>query len=163
LEPARREVSSQGTYTLVNRTGKPLSRVPLSGHWSWRDVAWTMNGAKYAPENRAGLYVFTPPHALAPVDSLRVGWAFTATEPTGISKNGNGLMEFALPSSVVLTGFDSANLAPYLGFRPEVGVKDKENGTDPKEYTDDFYVGTTPAGIPMAENWYSTHITVDAP
>jgi ABC-2 type transport system permease protein len=163
LEPAQREVASHGTYTLVNRTEQSLARVPLTGNWSWRDVAWTMNGARYAPENRAGLYVFTPARPLAPGDSLRVGWTFRATEPVGISKNGNGLMEFALPSSVVLTGFDSANLAPILGYRPEVGVKDKENGTDPKEFTDDFYVGKTAPGIPMADCWYDTNIRVDAP
>jgi len=42
-------------------------------------------------------------------------------------------------------------------------VKDKENGTDPKEFTDDFYAGRTAAGIPMAESWYDTEIRVDAP
>jgi len=163
LDPAQRQVTSRGTYTLVNRTDKPLTRIPLSGAWTWQDVSWTMNGGKYGPENRAGLYVFTPAQPLAPGDSLRVGWSFRAVEPVGISKNGSGLMEFTLPSSTVLTGFDSANLAPYLGFRPEVGVKEDENGTDPKEYADDFYVGTTRAGIPMAETWYDTNIRVDAP
>ena len=163
LEPAKRWLKSAGTYTLVNRTEGPLRAIPLSSGLEWRNVRWTMNGAAAKPEQRAGLNVFKPEPALAPGESLRVGWSFEATEPSGISKNGSGRMEFILPSSVVLTGFDSANLAPYLGYRADVGVEEEKNRADPREFTDDFYVGVTRAGLPMAENWFDTRIRVDAP
>ncbi|MEP7028512.1 MAG: M1 family aminopeptidase [Candidatus Eisenbacteria bacterium] len=163
LEPKKRWIRSKGTYTFVNRTAAPLRAVPLSAGFEWKNVSWSMNGAPAKPEARAGLYVFTPEPALAPGDTLRVGWSFEAVEPLGISKNGSGQMEFILPSSVVLTGFSSANMAPYLGYQPDVGVREEENKTDPKEYPDDFYVGVTRAGLAMAENWFHTRIRVDAP
>src|SRR5678816_561135 len=72
-------------------------------------------------------------------------------------------MEFCLPSSVVLTGFSSTNMSPYLGWQPGVGVEDDKNAADPKEYTDDFYQGVTRAGIGMAENWYDVHMKVSLP
>ena len=163
LEPAQRFVRSRGTFTFVNRTGKPLRAIPLSRGFDWRRTAWTLNGAPASPEDRAGLCVFTPPRPLAPGDSTRIGWSFEATEPRGISRNGAGLMEFTMPSSVVLTGFGSTDLAPHLGYEPSVGVEEDRNQADPREYADDFYVGITPAGIPMAEAWYDTRMRVTVP
>jgi hypothetical protein len=107
--------------------------------------------------------VFHLDRPLAPGEKNRIGWSFEAAEPGGISKNGAGRMEFVLPSSVVLTGFGGANVAPYLGYEPSVGVEEDKNEPDPREYADDFYVGTTPAGIPMAESWFDTHMKVTVP
>jgi hypothetical protein len=163
LEPARRWVKSQGSFDLVNRTGAPLKAIPLSRGLNWKKTSWTLDGRAVSPEDRAGLCVFTPPHPLAPGERVRIGWSFEADEPDGVSKNGNGLMEFAMPSSVVLTGFGSTNLAPYLGYEESVGVEEDKNRADPKEYSDDFYVGVTKAGIPMAESWYDTHMKVTVP
>ena len=163
LDPKHRSLTSVGSYRLVNFTDAPLRAIPLTGGLGWKKVQWQMNGAKAEPENRAGLYVFHPEPPLAPGDTMSVHWSFTAQEPKGISKNGAGNMEFVLPSSTVLTGFDGANLAPQLGWLPDVGVREDENRADPREFADDFYAGTTRAGIPMAENWFDTHITVDAP
>src|SRR5689334_8985900 len=108
IDPPHRSVKSKGTYTLANLTTAPLRKIPLTGGLDWKDVSWTMNGTSAKPENRAGLYVFTPAAPLAPGDTMKVGWSFAAEEPHGISKNGAGTMEFVLPSSVVLTGFSSA-------------------------------------------------------
>ena len=163
IDPKARSLTSAGSYTLVNRTGKALSAIPLTGGIAWKKVSWQMNGQKAEPENRAGLYVFHPSPPLAPGDTMTVHWTFTAQEPMGISRNGAGTMEFILPASVVLTGFDSANLAPQLGWLPDVGVREDENRADPREYADDFHAGTTRAGLPMAESWFNTRITVDAP
>ena len=94
-----------------------------------------MNGADAKPENRAGLYVFHPEPPLAPGDTMtRRLDVRRAQEPMGISKNGAGNMEFILPSSAVLTGFDSANLAPQLGWLPDVGIREDKNKADPREY-----------------------------
>jgi ABC-type transport system involved in multi-copper enzyme maturation permease subunit len=163
IDPGKRLVTSSGTYALINRTGAPLEQIPLTGGIDWKDVRWTMNNAQVKPENRAGLYVFRPKRPLAPGDSMTIGWYFAAEEPHGISRNGAGTMEFVLPSSVVLTGFDGANLAPQLGWLPDVGVREDENRADPREFPDSFYVGTTRAGLPMAESWFNTHIVVNAP
>jgi len=163
IDPARRHVTSRGVYQLVNRTSQPIAAIPLSAGFNWRHVGWTMDGRTATPENRAGLYVFHLPEPLAPGASTRIGWSFDSVDPNGVSKNGAGLMEFALPSSVVLTSFASANLGPWLGYEPDVGVEDDKNKADPREYPDDYYLGVTPAGMPMAENWFDTHLRITVP
>jgi len=163
LEPEKRWVKSRGSYQLINRTGAPLQAIPLSRGLDWKKTEWTLNGKPAKPEDRAGLCVFWPEQPLAPGDSVRIGWSFEAEEPNGISKNGAGLMEFVMPSSVVLTGFSSANLAPYLGYEPSIGVEEDKNKADPKEYADNFYVGVTRAGMAMAEDWYNTRMRVTVP
>ncbi|MGH7743124.1 MAG: hypothetical protein ACRENS_14015, partial [Candidatus Eiseniibacteriota bacterium] len=163
IDPAHRLVKSQGVYELTNRTARPLQAIPLSSGMNWRHTAWTLDGRKSTPENRAGLNVFHLEQPLAPGEHVNVGWSFDAEEPNGVSKNGMGPMEFVLPSSVVLTSFSSANLGPYLGYQTEVGIEDDKNKADPREYADDFYVGETPAGIPMAESWFHTHLRVTVP
>lgn len=163
IDPARRHVKSAGFFDLVNQTGAPLKAIPLSRGLDWKKVAWSMNGDSTKPEDRAGLCVFTPAKPLAPGERVRIGWSFEADEPHGISKNGGGLMEFCLPSSVVLTGFSSANMSPYIGWQPAIGVEEDKNAADPKEYADDFYEGVTKAGIGMAENWYDVHMKVSLP
>jgi hypothetical protein len=89
LDPARRSFRTDGSYLLVNRSDKPLSRVPLTGGFHWEDASWTMNGAPYKPEDRTRLFVFTPPAPLAPGDSLRVGFSYHGRYPAGITKNGS--------------------------------------------------------------------------
>jgi hypothetical protein len=163
IDPPNRSLSSNGTYMLVNRTTGTLRAIPLTGGLDWTNVFWKMNNVKVEPENRAGLYVFHPEPPLAPGDSVRISWAFDAHAPKGISRNGAGSMEFILPSSVVLTGFGSTNMAPLLGWQPDVGVREDENRADPREYSDDFHVGTTRAGIQMADSWFNTRIVVTAP
>src|SRR6185369_14156263 len=135
---------SAGTWDLVNRRDQPLAAIPISSGTAWKHTKWTMNGKAYTPEARAGLNIFRPGKPLAPGDHVTIGWSFDAQVPGGVSKNGAGRMEFILPSSVVLTGFSSVNMAPYLGYIPDVGVEEDKNKPDPKEYPDDFYVGNTP-------------------
>jgi hypothetical protein len=163
IEPRRHWVKSAGTYTLVNRLGAPLETIPLSTGLQWKKTTWKLDGRATEPENRAGLEVFHLARPLAPGDSVRVTWSFEAAEPNGISKNGGAEMEFILPASVVLTGFGSANLAPILGYDPNTGIEEEKNRADPREYSDDFYKGITPAGIPMAESWFDTHLKVTVP
>jgi hypothetical protein len=163
IDPAHRMVRSRGTYELTNRTAQSLSAIPLSSGPNWRETGWTLNGAKATPENRAGLNVFHLDKPLAPGERIDIGWSFSANEPAGTSKNGAGTMEFALPSSIVLTSFSSANLGPYLGYQTEIGVEEDKNKADPREYASDYWKGETPAGIPMAESWFDTHLRVTVP
>ena len=138
IEPARRWIANRGTYDLVNEHEKALPRFALSGGQHWRKVSWTLDGKPYKPENRTGLYVFTPPAPLAPGGHVRVGFQLEGAFPQGVSRNGGGSMEFILPSGVVLTSF-SPTFTPVVGYAEEVGRKEGENDYEPRVYPDDFY------------------------
>lgn len=137
LEPENRFLKSQGTYVLLNDRPAPLARFALTGGPHWKKVAWTINGKAYEPENRSGLYVFTPPGGLSPGQKLAIGFRFEGRIPEGITENGGGASEFILPSGVVLTAF-STSMVPQVGFDEGRGVED-ENRYEPKVYPPDFY------------------------
>ena len=145
LEPAAGAFHTKGSYRLVNSTDADLRRFALTGGRHWKDVAWTVDGAEAKPEDRTGLYVFTPPAPLPPGATVEVGFDFHGRFPDGISENGDRTMEFILPSAVVLTSF-SPSFVPVVGYLEEVGV-DKDNRTDPKEYPPDHYKGVTRAAF----------------
>ena len=83
----------------------PLARFALTGGPHWEKVRWTLDGKPYKPEDRSGLYVFTPPAPLPPggrrPGRLRVRGA---SSPRG-SQERRRHQEFILPSGVVLTSF----------------------------------------------------------
>jgi ABC-2 type transport system permease protein len=141
LDPARGRLQVEGTYDLLNNQDKPIRQIPLSGGLHWESPAWTFDGEPARPENRSGLYVFTPLKQLLPGGSARVGFKFAGALPRGITRKGGGTNEFILPSGVVLTSF-STSFAPRLGFFEDVGIDD-ENKYESKEYPDDFYEGQT--------------------
>ncbi|RKH20428.1 hypothetical protein D7X74_03900 [Corallococcus sp. CA047B] len=161
LEPEASAFRTQGTYTLVNRQATPLARFALSGGDAWKDVRWTVEGKDAAPEDRSGLYVFTPSPPLVPGATLKVGFQFQGRVPDGASREGGTLKEFILPSGVVLTSFEPT-FAPVVGYLEERGVDPKENRYEPRVYPDDFYVGPTEAawgtGTP-----FTTRIRLSAP
>jgi len=119
-----------------------------------------MNGAEAKPEDRTRLYVFAPPAALQPGDSVTIGFRYHGAFPQGISKNGGSVDEFILPSGVVLTSF-APSFVPVVGYMEEIGV-DKENKYEPRLYPDDFYEGITK---PMFGTGYpfTTRIRITAP
>ncbi len=160
LEPARRQFRVEGSYSLINAEEKPLARFAFTGGTHWTDVAWTMNGAEYEPEDRTRLYVFTPPAPLQPGDTLRIGFRYQGRFPKGITKNGRGASEFVLPSGVVLTSF-SPSFVPVPGFQEEIGV-DKDNRYEPRVYPDDFYIGPTKP-IFGARSPFTTRIRITVP
>ncbi|MEO5617474.1 MAG: hypothetical protein ABIS67_06855 [Candidatus Eisenbacteria bacterium] len=163
IDPKKRWIKSRGYFDLVNHTGAPLRAIPITGDMGWKNVSWTLNDSLHSPEERAGLRVFHFDPPIPPEQGVRIGWAFDSGVPYGISKNGAGQMEFILPSSVVLTGFSSTNLGPYIGYQPDLGVEADKNQADPREYRDDFHLGRTPAGIAMAESWFNTRMRVTLP
>ena len=137
LEPARSWFQVQGTYRLRNHRQEPLAQVPITAGFHWQDLKWTLDGADYTPEDRAGLYVFTPAAPLEPGQELAIGFSYHGKYPSGINKNGGGAREFILPSGVVLTSF-GPSFAPQLGFTEEIGIDD-DNRYEPREYPADYY------------------------
>jgi len=160
LDPARSGLNVSGTFDLVNNGDKPLRQIPVTGGLHWRNVRWTFDGKDATPNDRAGLYVFTPAEPLKPGGRARLGFAFDGAFPYGVSKNGGGNMQFILPSGVVLSGF-STSFAPTLGFDGGVGVDD-ENKFDTKEYPDDFYVGQTESAF-GSRMPFKTRVKVSGP
>ncbi len=163
IEPKRGTIATRGEYTLMNRTDDTLRQVALTGGLFWKHVRWTVNGDSAHPENRAGLYVFTPAAPLAPGDRMRVGYAFDGRFPDGVSKNGGGTMEFVVPSAAVLTGFSNVGLGPLIGYQAGIGVEADKNASDPREYPADYYRQRLPGGMPMFEGWADTRIRVNSP
>jgi len=160
LEPARHFLHTKGEYTLFNDTGKPLGRFPVTKGAHYRNLRWTLEGAEYAPEDRAGLEIITPPAPLAPGASLHLGFEFEGNYPEGATKNGGGTGNFVLPSGVVLTSF-GPEFVPVVGFVESVGVDD-DNKSDPKVWPRDWYEGITKSGfgnnLPQ-----TTKVTIHAP
>lgn len=152
LEPEASAFRMKGTYTLVNRHDAPLKRFALSGGDAWTDVRWTLEGKDVTPEDRAGLYVFTPSAPLVPGATLKVGFQYQGRVPDGVSRAGGSLNEFILPSGAVLTS-EGTTFAPVVGYQEERGVDPQENRYEPRVYPDDFHEGRTEAawgsGLPF--------------
>jgi len=160
LEPARGRLKVAGWYDLKNNQDKPITRIPVSGGLHWESPRWTLDGRADAPDNRSGLYVFTPKAPVPPGGTVRLGFAFEGAFPAGVTKKGGGTSEFVLPSGVVLTSFGTS-FAPWVGFAETVGVDD-ENKTDSKEYPDDYYLGLTES-FAGSRTPYTTRVTVTGP
>ena len=62
IEPAERSVAVDGAYTFRNHRDYAYDRFPLTAG-PWEPIEWTLGGEPYEPENRDGLYVFTPGRA----------------------------------------------------------------------------------------------------
>lgn len=160
LEPAASSFRLAGTYTLINRTGKPLRSVPVTAGPHWNDVHWTWDGIEANPQDQTGLYIFTPKSPLGSGDSAVLGFRYKGRYPDGITKNGGGGAEFILPSAVVLTGVGTS-FAPVLGYIEEIGV-DKDNQYEARHFPDDFYLGRTEPGFGSGA-LMKTRIKVSAP
>ncbi|MBK7642761.1 MAG: ABC transporter permease subunit [Planctomycetes bacterium] len=160
LEPERGFLHTRGEYTLMNDTGRPLESFPVTKGAHYRNVHWTLGGAEYTPEDRAGLEIFTPEAPLAPGGTLQLGFELEGVFPEGSTKNGGGTENFVLPSGVVLTSF-GPEFVPVVGYLDSVGV-DADNKSDPKVWRRDWYEGVTKSGfgnnLPQ-----TTKITIHAP
>ncbi len=160
LEPAASRLSSSGSYELVNDEEEPLRRFAFTGGRHWRELAWSLDGEPYEPEQRSRLYVFTPPEPLAPGERLRLGFSFSGHYPDGMSKNGGGRGEFVLAGGVVLTSV-SPGFLPVLGYDEGTGVDD-DNRYDPPDHDADFYLETVP---PMlgSQRPFTSRVRIDLP
>jgi ABC-type transport system involved in multi-copper enzyme maturation permease subunit len=160
VDPPKHWLSSEGAFTLVNGLEEPLVQIPLTGGLHWKNLSWTLNGAEYKPEDSQHLYVFTPDRPLAKGDSVVIGWRWDGRFPGGVTKNGENTGEFILPSGVVLTGFEPS-FAPVIGYMEDVG-QTKENRTEPRRYTRDYWKGMTRASY-GATSWFPARIAITGP
>ena len=167
LYPATRTYSVHGTLTLVNYHKFPLMAFAITPSLRAANLKWTLEGKAYTPDNRARLYVFTPPSGnLMPGQSVKVGFACDIPDP-GPTKDGLGNvndasgMEFITPSAVVLTAF-SPRLMPENGYDGGIGAggEDQRDAADPTivnplhEGGEALFGSATP---------FSLHLTVTAP
>jgi hypothetical protein len=160
LEPERRWFRTKGSFELVNSTDEVIERFPITGGPHWENLSWRLNGQPYQPEDRQGLFLFSPSTPLAPGGRCSVGFEFEGVFLDGFSKNGEGSEEFILPSGVVLTA-TGPSFVPMVGYLESIGVT-KDNEYDSKEYPDDFYEGVTGAAFgPDAPQ--TTRIRITAP
>ncbi len=160
LDPARGRLEVSGRYDLKNNKEKPIAQVPISGGLHWESPRWTLDGRDVRPDNRAGLFVFSPAAPLPPGGTIRLGFKFSGAFPAGVTRKGGGTNEFILPSGVVLTSFGTS-FAPWVGFVDSVGVDD-ENKTESKEYPDDYYLGPTESFV-GSRSPFTTRVTVSGP
>ena len=160
VDPAKRWLSSAGSFTLVNGLDTTLTQIPLTGGVHWNHLEWTLDGQPYKPDDRRYLYVFKPERPLAKGDSVVIGWKWDGRLPKGVTKNGGNTDEFVLPSGVVLTGF-TPSFAPVLGFMEDVG-ETKDNKTEPRKYPRDYWKGVTRGGY-GATAWFPARIAVTGP
>ena len=161
LEPAAGAMKVEGTYDLVNRTGGPLRQIPLTLGRHLRDPAFTLNGSAYKPDNRSGLFLFTPPAPLPEGESVRVGFRYQGRLPDGPSARGGRVNKFIVPSSVMLSSLGD-NFVPVVGFMEERGVVE-ENRAEERVYAPDFHVGDTPSILPGAGAPFRTRIRISTP
>ena len=160
LDPKKHWLSSEGTLTLVNPLDTMLTQIPLTGGRHWKNLAWTMNGAEYKPDDSQRLFIFTPPRPLAKGDSVVVGWKFDGRFPDGITRRGENTSEFILPSGIVLTGF-GPSFMPVIGYQEQVG-ETRENRMDARRYSRDYWKGITRASY-GATAWFPARISVTGP
>ena len=71
-------------------------------------------------------------------------------------------MEYVLPSSVVLTGFEAPTMVPIVGMVKDMAPEQKER-LEPKQYPDDFNTAVLPAELGIGERGYDARIRVTVP
>lgn len=160
LEPEDRSFETRGTYEMYNHLDEPLEQLPFTLNPVAEDVGWTLDGADFEPQDRAGLWVFDLPEPLLPGATVEVGFELSGRHPFGATSNGGGASTFILPTGVVLHAFEPTFL-PLPGFLDGYGV-DEENSFEPRDFPDDHFeeVLAPAIGLPMP---FSTRVQVTAP
>ena len=110
FEPRQHSFHTAGTYTLLNAEKVALRQIALTLGGHVPSCLWTLDGARFEPENRTGLFVF----------GLRVRWR-RATRSESVSTCGplrcvtrNARMGSHEPSGVVLTSFSPTSFRSLL-------------------------------------------------
>lgn len=160
LSPESSSMDVDGSFTMVNRSETPLRQLAFTVGPSFEGVTWTVDGIGLSHDDRSGLHVLTVPDAVAPGREARVGFAYRAVTPNGITRNGGGVSEFILPSGVVLHTL-GPNLMPIPGFVDGIGV-DERNRSEPREVGDDFWTETLApvSGLGLS---FTSRVEVTAP
>lgn len=130
LEPRNRRMRVVGAFAMRNDTTAPMPQVAFTAGHAFESVSWSVDDVRVEADDRSGLHVVTLPSPLAPGASTRVGFAYAATVPRGLSRNGGGASEFILPSSVVLHTLDT-NFLPVPGLVAGIGEGPPTASTHP--------------------------------
>ena len=151
IEPRRRSVAVQGSYTFFNHRDRPYEQLPLTAG-PWERLEWTLDGAVHRPRNHSRLFVFDLEEPLAPGDSVTIGFSYDLVYLPGMSRRPESLDQFVLESGVML-GHHALSFAPWPGYASAIGVDD-DNRPRPRDYPDDFHEGITEArsgwgGVPF--------------
>ncbi len=147
LFPASRSLEVVATYTIRNPHAQPMAEIPLTLGQHMKSSDWKVDGVSTDPsaknqpdpcvENRSGLFIIRPAHALAANQTVQVSFRCEGGFPQGWSRLSSGASEFILPTGVVLTSF-SPSFLPIVGFADGVGV-DEKNSRDAREYPPDHW------------------------
>jgi hypothetical protein len=160
LDPGERSASVSGAYTFLNHRDTAVRELPLTAG-PWEPIEWTLDGEPVEPDDRSGLFVFTPEEPLGPGGSLTVGFEYGLRHPRGLSTKAGGSGQFILESGVVLTAF-APTFAPVPGYLPGIGV-DEDNRYDQREYPDDFFEGETEPALGWGGKPMTTRIRITVP
>ena len=142
IEPRRRSVAVQGSYTFFNHRDYPYEQLPLTAG-PWERIEWTLDGAAHNPQNRSNLFLFDLEEPLAPGDSVTIGFSYDIVYLHGMSRRPESLEQFVLESGIML-GHHSLSFVPWPGYASGIGVDD-DNRPSPRDYPDDFHEGITEA------------------
>ena len=159
IDPEQRWLSSVGSMRLVNRHDEPMARIPLTGGQAWEELEWTLDGEDYEPENRSGLYLFTPDEPLRKGQMVEIGFSFEGRDDQG-TVNGGGAATFVQPSGVVLTGF-GPSFVPVVGWSEGIGV-DQDNSYESRHWPDDFHEGVTASAFGSGQA-FTTRVSITGP
>lgn len=129
IEPARREMSVDGTYDLVNRTSNPMTTLPFTVPFTFGPVQWRVGGEPATSSGVSGLERLALSAPLAPGDTVRVGFRYTARINAGVSTNGGPVDAFVLPSGVLLST-QRGDFLPIPGYREVTTVLAAVSNTD---------------------------------
>jgi ABC-type transport system involved in multi-copper enzyme maturation permease subunit len=160
LEPSTGSMRIAGAYAMLNDTGAAVARLPFTVGPGTESVTWTIDGEVAKPENRAGLHLLTlaPPRPAG--EGVRVGFAYRAVVPRGITRNGGGAPEFIRPSGVLLSTLDR-HFLPLPGFVEGVGV-DRHNRAEPAELPEESWRADLPPIIGSTRP-FTSRMEVTAP
>jgi len=142
LEPALGQMKVRGEFEVVNRAQGAVRRLPFTVGRGFESVAWSVEKARVAHEDRSGLHVIPLARPLLEGGRIRVGFSYLARAPHGATRNGGGVSEFILPAGVVLDTLGQ-NFLPTPGFVAGIGV-DRENRVEPAEVGVDHWRGVLP-------------------
>jgi ABC-type transport system involved in multi-copper enzyme maturation permease subunit len=160
LFPERGRYRIQGNYDLVNPAEEPLREILVTAGQHWENLSWSFDDKPHTPVDRSRLFLFAPPAPLKQGQTARIGFSHQGAIPRGISKRGGDLMEFILPSGVVLTSF-GLSIVPALGYVESLGIDD-DNRFESREYPDEFYRGQTDSFV-GSRSPFSTRVKITGP
>ena len=158
IEPSERSIAVTGAYTFLNHRDYAYDALPITAG-PWDPIEWTLAGESYEPEDRSGLFIFTPEEPLAPGDTVTIGFGYDLVRLEGMSRRAGGrASQFILESGVVLNGFEPT-FAPVPGYDPNIGAPYFEE-PEPEE---DFYEGETEPLIGWAGQPFTVRTRITIP